>query len=132
MLFYKGFRYSEVFQKILLASQKIFGSLPAVRTTVPFHLDAHLSTIPSVQTTCHTIRTPDRASIIRSGDVDFRLDPSLHREASVPVCIRPTSQQPVRTPLSIRPSFRFFPFLVMGRLMQPSGRLGFPFGRASP
>jgi hypothetical protein len=33
-----------------------------------------------------------------------------------------TYQQPVRTPLSIRPSFRFFPFSVMGRLMQPSGQ----------
>jgi hypothetical protein len=69
ILFYKGFRYSEVFQKILQVRK--VGSLPAVRTT------------------CHPFRKPDRPSIIRPDDVDFRPDPSLHREASVPACIRP-------------------------------------------
>jgi len=43
-----------------------------------------------------------------------------------------TTQQLVWTPLSIRSSFRFFPSSFMGRLMQPSGRSGFPFGRESP
>jgi len=33
-------------------------------------------------------RLPDRPSIIRPDDVDFRLDPLLYREASVPACIR--------------------------------------------
>jgi hypothetical protein len=42
----------------LLASQKIFGSLSVVRTIVPSRPDAHLSTVPSVRTTCHTVRTP--------------------------------------------------------------------------
>jgi len=64
-------------------------SLSAVRTTVPSRLDAHLSTAPAVRTTCHTVRTPDRPSIIRSDDVDFCLDPPLYREASVPTCICP-------------------------------------------
>jgi hypothetical protein len=50
--------------------------------------DAHLSTILSVQATCHTIRTPDKPRIIRPDDVDFRPDPTLYREASVPACIR--------------------------------------------
>jgi hypothetical protein len=63
-------------------------SLSAVRTTVPSHLDAHLSTVPSIRTTYHTVRTADRPSIIRQDEVYFRLDPSLHREASVPACIR--------------------------------------------
>jgi hypothetical protein len=53
------------------SSQKIFGSLSAV------------------QTTCHTVQTPDKSSTIRPDDVDFRPDPSLHREAYVPACIRP-------------------------------------------
>jgi hypothetical protein len=64
------------------------GSLSAVRTTVPSRLDAHRSTVPSVRTTCHTVRTPDRPSIIRPDDVYFGPDPSLYREASVPACIR--------------------------------------------
>jgi hypothetical protein len=51
--------------------------------------DAHLSTVPAVRTTCITVRTPDRPSIIRPNDVDFRPDPPLYREASVPACIRP-------------------------------------------
>jgi hypothetical protein len=61
-----------VFQKILLASKKIFGSLSVVRTTVSSRPDAHLSSVPSVRTTCI-----------------FRPDPSLYREASVLACIRP-------------------------------------------
>jgi hypothetical protein len=82
MLFYKEFYYSEVFQKISC-------SLLAVRTTVPSRLDAHLSTVPFVQKTCHTVRTPDRPSIIRPDDMYFCPYPLLYREASVPVCIRP-------------------------------------------
>jgi hypothetical protein len=89
MLFYKGFCYSKVFQKILLASQKISSSLSAVRTTVPSRLDAHMSTVPSVRTMCHTVRTPDKSSIICPNDVYFSPDPLLHREASVLNCIRP-------------------------------------------
>jgi len=34
-------------------------------------------------------------------------------------------------PLNIRSSFRFFPSSNMGRLLQPSGRRGFPSGRLS-
>jgi hypothetical protein len=56
---------------------------------VPSRSDAHRSTVPSVQTTCHTVRTPDRPSIIRPDDVDFCLDPPLYRETSVLACIRP-------------------------------------------
>jgi hypothetical protein len=65
------------------------GSLSAIRTTVPSRPDVHLSTVPSVRTTCHTIRTLDKPSIIRPDDVYFRPKPSLYREASVPACIRP-------------------------------------------
>jgi hypothetical protein len=49
--------------------------------------DAHLSTVPSVRTTCHTVRSPDRPSINHPDDVDFRPDPPLYSEASVPACI---------------------------------------------
>jgi len=64
-------------------------SLSAVRTTVPTRPDARLSTVPSVRTTCHTVQTPDRPSIIRPDDVYFGPDPSLYREASVPACFHP-------------------------------------------
>jgi len=37
--------------------------------------------------TCHTVWTPDKPSIIRLDDVDFRPDPPLYCEASVPACI---------------------------------------------
>jgi hypothetical protein len=47
------------------------------------------ATVPAVRTTCHTVRTPDRPSIIRPENVDFRPDPPLYREGSVPTCIRP-------------------------------------------
>jgi len=66
-----------------------FGSLSAVRTTchpvrMPicplFHLSGQRA-IPS--------RRPDRPSIICLEDVDFRPDPSLYQEASVPACICP-------------------------------------------
>jgi len=63
--------------------------------------------LSAFRTTCHPVRTPicplfhpsrrraipsgrpDRPSIIRPDVVDFRLDPPLYQEASVPVCIRP-------------------------------------------
>jgi len=51
--------------------------------------DAHLSTVPFVQTKFHTVCTPDRSSIIHLDDVNFCPDSSLYREASVPACIRP-------------------------------------------
>jgi hypothetical protein len=72
MLFYKRLCYSEVFHKILQSENS--GSLSAVRTTVPSRPDAHLSTVSSVRTTCHTVRTLDRPSIIRLDDVDFHPD----------------------------------------------------------
>jgi hypothetical protein len=89
-LCYKGFRYSEVFQKILHCLQ-------VKRFPVPCQ--------PSKRS-CHPVRTPicplfhpsgrralpsgrpDRPSIIRQDDVDFCPDPPLHREASVPAFIR--------------------------------------------
>jgi len=51
---------------------------------------------PSRWTTCHTVWTPNRQSIIHLDDVDFRLDTHLHREASVLACIRP-DVSPART-----------------------------------
>jgi hypothetical protein len=38
---------------------------------------------------CHTVRMPDRPSIIRPDDVDFCQNPQLYHEASILACIRP-------------------------------------------
>jgi hypothetical protein len=50
-------------------------SLSAVRTIKPSHLDANLSTIPSIRTTCHSVWMPDKqASSVRM-TCSFRPDP---------------------------------------------------------
>jgi len=67
---------------------KVFGSVPAVWTIESSCPDAHLTTVPSVWTTYHTVQTPVRPSIIRSDDVHFPFGPLLYREATVPACIR--------------------------------------------
>jgi hypothetical protein len=68
-MFYKGFRYSEEFQKILPASQKISDSLSIVRRIVPFRPDAHLSTVPYVWTMCHPT---DQASSVQTTYISVR------------------------------------------------------------
>jgi hypothetical protein len=55
---------------------------------MPSRPDTHLSIVPYVRMMCHTVWTLDRSSTIRSDDVDFRPDPPLYREASIPACIR--------------------------------------------
>jgi hypothetical protein len=130
LLFYKGFRYSEVFQKIL-QSEKSVPCQPSRRCVImsgrsSVHCSIRLDDVPyrpDAQT--------DLASFVRTTLISVRtlhcIEKLLFQLASVQ-----TSKQPVWTPLSIRPSFRFFPSSVMGRLMQLSGRRGFPSGRTSP
>jgi hypothetical protein len=50
--------------------------------------DVHLSTVPSVRTTCSSRMDARQTRIIRLDDVSFRPDPPLYRETSVPACIR--------------------------------------------
>jgi hypothetical protein len=103
---------------------------PSGRCVIP---SGRLSvTVPSVRTTCHTVQTPDRPSIIRSDDVHFRTDHPLCREGSVQLASVRTSQQPVRTPLCTRPAPDSFQVPIKGRSNQPSGICGIPSGLASP
>jgi hypothetical protein len=88
---------------------------------MPSRPDAHLSTVPSVQTTCHTVWTPDTPSIIR-------LDPPLCREVSIHLAYVSVAR---RDASYYSTSFRFFPSSNMGRLIQPSGRCGILSGCAS-
>jgi hypothetical protein len=96
-----GFHYSELSQETLHCED--FGSLSVVRTIEPSHPDAHLPTVPSVRTTCHTVRSPIRPSIIHLDDVHFRPGPPLCREGSIQLASVRTSQQHVRTPIGTRP-----------------------------
>lgn len=50
-------------------------SLSAIRTIEPSHLDAPLSTVPSVRTMCHSIQTLDRSSSFVQMTCSFRPDP---------------------------------------------------------
>jgi hypothetical protein len=118
MFFNRNSAIQKCCQKILYSLQvRKFGSLPAVRTT------------------CHTVWTPNCPKHHPSGRRGFPFGPSsvsrsfeLLQLASVQMF-----QQPVRTTLSVRPSFRIsFQNTNMGRLLQPSGRRGFSSGRAHP
>jgi hypothetical protein len=93
-------------------------------------LDAHLSTVPSVRTTCHTVRTPDRPSIICSDDVHSRLDLYCFEKLLFQLAFIQTFRQPVRTHLCDRSVSDSFQVQNKGRLLQPSGRRGFPSRRA--
>lgn len=93
---------------VLRERSKNSGSLSAVWTIVLSGPDPYLSTVPYVQTTCFTVWTPDRPSIIRPNDVHFCRDPPLCGEVSIRLASIRTSQQPVQTPLSTRPASDFF------------------------
>jgi hypothetical protein len=72
-------------------------------------------TVPYFRTTCHTVRTPDRPSIIRPDDVSLRPDPPLCREGSIQLAFVRTLQQHVRTPLSTRTVSDSFQVPIKGR-----------------
>jgi hypothetical protein len=96
-----------VWTKSLVCKDAVLQGIPLFRRVLEDSAVRKVSSLPAVRTTCHPIRTPicplfnpfgrrvipsgrpDRPSIIRPDDVDFRSDPSLYREASVPACIRP-------------------------------------------
>jgi hypothetical protein len=98
--------------------------------------------IPSGRSPVHSSNRPD--------DVPYRLDARQTKTSSVwttwifvrtLICIEKllfhlafvrTSQQPFWTTLNDRVASDFFPRSNNGRLLQPSGRCGFPFGRAHP
>jgi hypothetical protein len=97
----QGFHYSELSQKTLHCED--FGSLSTVQTIEPSRPDAHLTTVPSVRTTCHTVQTPVKPSIICPDDMHFCLDLPLCREGSIQLASVQTFQQHVRTPLDTLP-----------------------------
>jgi hypothetical protein len=49
-------------RRFCLQVRGILSSLSAVRTIELSRPDAYLSTVPSIRTTCHPVRTPDRSA----------------------------------------------------------------------
>jgi hypothetical protein len=97
---------------------------------VSSRLYANLSTVPCVRTTYHSVRTPDKPSIIRSNDVHFHPDPPLVREVSIQLSSVRTTQQPVRTSLYTRPALDSFQVPIKGRsINRPDDVVSRPDGR---
>jgi hypothetical protein len=103
-----------------------FGSLSAVRTMYhpvrmlicPLFHPFGRCAIPSGR--------PDRPSIICPDDVLSRPDLHCFEKLLFQLESVRTFQQPVRTPLSDRSASDYFQVQFKGRLLQPSGRRGFP------
>jgi hypothetical protein len=95
-------------------------------------LDAHLSTVPSVRTTCLSVQTLDRqASSVRT-TCFFRPDTYIISRSFCASLLRPDV-------LAARPNAYQFSngSLILskfkkGKINQPSGRCGIPSGRVSP
>jgi len=84
------------------------------------HPDAHLSTVPSVRTTCHPVQTPDRpVSSIRMTYLSVLTLHCIEKLLFQLASIR-TSQHPVRTSISDRSASDSFQVQDMGRLIHRS------------
>jgi hypothetical protein len=83
---------------------------------VSSHPDAHLSTVPSVRTTCSSRPDARQTSIIRLDDISFPSGP-LHCIEKLLFQLAPIrlSQQPVRTHISTRTVSDSFQVPIKGR-----------------
>jgi hypothetical protein len=87
--------------------------------------NAHLSTVPSVRTTCHSVRTSDKqASSVRTACF-FRPDTYIISRSFCASLLRPDAYQFSNGSL-ILSKFK------KGKINQSSGRCGIPSGRVSP
>jgi hypothetical protein len=94
-----------VWTKSLICKDAVLQGILLFKSVLEDSIVRKVGSLSAFRTTCHPVRTlicplvhpsgrrailsgrPDRPSIIRPDNVDFRPDPSLHREASVPACI---------------------------------------------
>jgi len=118
MLFNRDSTIQRCFQKILHSLQvRKFDSLPAVPTT------------------CHTVWTPiyPKHHPSRRRELSVRTFLCVKKIRTSPACIRPDVSAACPDNSHCSTSFRIsFQNTVMGRLLQPSRRCGFPSGHARP
>jgi hypothetical protein len=91
--------------------------------------------LSAVRTTCHTVRTPICPKCQPSGrrELSVRTFPYVEKFQTAPACIHSDVSAARPNESQCSTSFRIsFQNIVMGRSLQPSGRLGFPSGRAYP
>jgi hypothetical protein len=103
-------RYSTIqsdVRQFCLQVRRISSSLSAVRTIEPSRVDTHLSTVPSVRTTCLPSIPPRQISIIRPDEVFIPSGPILYREVSVPAYIPPDISAACLDASQYSISFRF-------------------------
>jgi hypothetical protein len=93
--------------------------------------DAHLSTIPSVRTTCHSVRTSDRqASSVRT-TCFFRPDTYIVSRSFSANLIRPNVSAARPDAYQFSNSSLILSKFKKGKINQPSERCGIPSGRVS-
>jgi len=100
-----------IFRRLWIAKKIEDFRFPVSRPNV------HLSTVPSVRTTCSSRPDAKQTSIIRPDDVYFCPNPPLYREPSVPACIRQDLSAPVQTSIRDRSASDSFQVQNMGRLI---------------
>jgi hypothetical protein len=133
-----------VWTKSLVCKDAVLQGIPLFRSVSEDSTVRKVGSLSAVRMMCHPVRTlicpllqPSGRRVIPSGHQTDQVSSIQTTWTSVRTlhCIEKllfqlasvrTSEQPVRTPINIRPSFRFFQSSFMGRLMQPSGRRGFP------
>jgi hypothetical protein len=94
--------------------------------------DAHLSTVPSVRTTCSSRPDVRQTSIIRPDNVSFPFGPYTESRSFYPACIRSDISAARPDAYQYLSSLIFFPSSNKGKIDKPSGQCGIPSGRASP
>jgi hypothetical protein len=91
--------------------------------------------LPAVRTTCHTVRTPNypKHHPFRRRELSVRTFLYVKKLRTAPTCIRQDILAACPDDSHCSTSFRIsFQNTVLGRSLQPSGRRGFPYGRAHP
>jgi hypothetical protein len=94
--------------------------------------DDHLSTVPSVRTTCHSVRTSDRqASSVRT-TCFFRPDTYIVSRSFCASLLRPDVSAAHPFAYQFSNGSLILSKFKKGKINQPSGRCGIPSGRVSP
>jgi hypothetical protein len=94
--------------------------------------DAHLSTVPSVRTTCHSVRTSDRqASPVRT-TYFFRPNTYIVSRSLCASLLRLDVSAAHPDAYQFSNGSLILSKFKKGKINQPSGRCGIPYGRVSP